>query len=75
MNAYFNGLTQLIGNFTQIGPDETRTDGKFYMRQPGKLRFDYNPPVPLEIVADGESVILRDRRLATQDLIPWARHP
>jgi outer membrane lipoprotein-sorting protein len=75
VNAYLNGLTQLIGNFTQIGPDGTRTDGKFYMRRPGKLRFDYNPPSPLEIVADGKSVILRDRRLATQDLYPLGQTP
>jgi len=75
VNAYLNALTQLTGNFTQIGPDGTRNDGKLYMRRPGKLRFDYNPPSPLEIVADGRSVILRDRRLATQDLYPLGQTP
>ncbi|MBV8764800.1 MAG: outer membrane lipoprotein carrier protein LolA [Hyphomicrobiales bacterium] len=75
VNAYLNGLTQLTGNFTQIGPDGARTEGKLYMRRPGKLRFDYNPPSPLEIVADGKSVILRDRRLATQDLYPLGQTP
>ena len=75
VNAYLNSLTQLTGSFTQIGPDGTRNDGKLYMRRPGKLRFDYNPPSPLEIVADGRSVILRDRRLATQDLYPLGQTP
>jgi outer membrane lipoprotein-sorting protein len=75
VNAYLNSLTQLTGNFTQIGPDGSRNDGKFSMRRPGKLRFDYDPPSPLQIVADGKSVILRDRRLATQDLYPLGQTP
>jgi outer membrane lipoprotein-sorting protein len=75
VNAFLNGLTQLTGNFTQIGPDGSRADGKLYMRRPGRLRFDYNPPSPLEIIADGKSVILRDRRLATQDLYPLNQTP
>jgi outer membrane lipoprotein-sorting protein len=74
-NAYLNSLTQLTGRFAQIGPDGTRTEGKLYMRRPGKLRFDYDPPSPLEIVADGKSVILRDKRLATQDLYPLGQTP
>jgi outer membrane lipoprotein-sorting protein len=75
VNAYLNSLTQLTGNFSQIGPDGKRNDGKLYVRRPGRLRFEYNPPSPLEIVADGKSVILRDRKLATQDLYSLSQTP
>jgi outer membrane lipoprotein-sorting protein len=75
VNAYLNRLTQLTGNFVQIGPDGKRSTGKLYMVRPGKLRFEYDPPSPLEIVADGTSVILRDRKLATQDLYSLSQTP
>jgi outer membrane lipoprotein-sorting protein len=74
-NAYLNSLTQLTGNFVQIGPDGKRNSGKLYVLRPGKLRFEYDPPSPLEIVADGKSVILRDRKLATQDLYSLGQTP
>ncbi|MFE1600020.1 outer-membrane lipoprotein carrier protein LolA [Methylobacterium sp. ID0610] len=67
-NAYFNGVSTLTGNFVQIGADGRKIGGKLYLAKPGRLRFDYDQPSPLEVVADGTSVAVRDRKLATQDL-------
>ena len=67
-NAYFNGITTLTGNFMQIGADGRRIGGKLTLAKPGRLRFDYDQPSPLEVVADGTSVAVRDRKLNTQDL-------
>jgi outer membrane lipoprotein-sorting protein len=67
-NAYFNGMTTLTGSFIQIGPDGRRIGGKLTLAKPGRLRFDYDQPSPLEIVADGTSVAVKDRKLGTQDL-------
>ncbi|MGU3362493.1 LolA family protein [Methylobacterium sp. M6A4_1b] len=67
-NAYFNGMTTLTGNFVQVGPDGRRIGGKLTLAKPGRLRFDYDQPSPLEIVADGTSVAVKDRKLGTQDL-------
>ncbi|KAB1071770.1 LolA family protein [Methylobacterium planeticum] len=67
-NAYFNGMTTLTGNFVQIGADGRRIGGKLTLAKPGRLRFDYDQPSPLEVVADGTSVAVRDRKLSTQDL-------
>ena len=67
-NAYFNGMTTLTGSFIQIGPDGRRIGGKLTLAKPGRLRFDYDQPSPLEIVADGTSVAVMDRKLGTQDL-------
>ena len=67
-NAYFNGITTLTGSFVQIGPDGRRIGGKITLAKPGRLRFDYDQPSPLEIVADGTSVAVKDRKLGTQDL-------
>ena len=35
----------------------------------------YNAPSPIDIVADGSSVVVRDRKLATQDLYPLSQTP
>ena len=67
-NAYFNSTTTMVADFVQIGPDGTRTEGKVYVQKPGRLRFQYAAPATLEIIADGKSVAVRDRKLATQDV-------
>ena len=75
VSAYLSSVQQLIGTFVQVGPDGTRTKGEFYIQKPGKVRFEYEPPTPIEIVADGQSVVVRDRKLATQDLYPLSQTP
>ncbi len=67
-NAYFNSVTTMTADFVQIGADGRQTGGKFYLQKPGRLRFVYNAPSPLEIIADGRSVAVRNRKLAKQDL-------
>jgi outer membrane lipoprotein-sorting protein len=67
-NGYFNGINTLTGSFMQIGADGRRIGGKLTLAKPGRLRFDYDQPSPLEVVADGTSVAVRDRKLNTQDL-------
>jgi len=75
INGYLSGVQTLVGDFVQVGPDGRRTDGQFYLQKPGRLRFEYNSPSPLELVADGKSVAIRDRRLATQDLLLLSQTP
>jgi len=75
VNTYFNSITTLVGNFIQVGPDRSRTEGDFYLQKPGKMRFDYDPPSPVELISDGSSVVVRDRKLATQDLYPLSQTP
>lgn len=74
-NAYFNGLTTLVGDFVQVGGDGRKLGGKLYLQRPGKLRFEYAAPATLEVIADGSSVAVRDRKLATQDLYSIAQTP
>ena len=73
VNKYLSATQTLDGNFVQVGPDGKRTQGEFYIQKPGRVRFDYDPPSPIDIVADGQSVVVRDRNLATQDSIRCRR--
>ena len=69
VSQYLSNVQQMSGKFVQVGPDGTRVKGDFFIQKPGKVRFEYDPPTPIEIVADGQSVVVRNSRLATQDLI------
>jgi outer membrane lipoprotein-sorting protein len=75
ISAYLSSLQSLTGDFVQIGPDGTRTVGKFYIQKPGRVRFDYEPPSPIDVIADGSSVAVRDRNLKTQDTYPLSQTP
>jgi outer membrane lipoprotein-sorting protein len=75
ISMYLSSVQTMVGNFVQIGPDGGRTEGTFYIQKPGRVRFEYNPPSPIDIIADGSSVVVRDRKLATQDLYPLSQTP
>ena len=75
VSAYLSSVQQLSGTFIQVGPDGSRLKGEFYIQKPGKVRFEYEAPSPIEIIADGSAVAVRDRKLATQDIYPLSQTP
>ena len=75
VSNYLCSLQTLVGNFVQVGPDGTKTKGDFYIQKPGKVRFEYDPPTPIDVIADGSSLAVRDRNLATQDIYPLSQTP
>jgi outer membrane lipoprotein-sorting protein len=75
VSLYLSTIQTLVGDFVQVGPDGARTEGQLSLQKPGKIRFEYKPPSVIEVVADGSSVVVRDRKLATQDLYPLSQTP
>jgi outer membrane lipoprotein-sorting protein len=75
VSAYLSNVRLMSGDFVQVGPDGRKTEGQFYIQKPGRVRFEYQPPSPIELIADGQSVVVRDRKLATQDLYPLSQTP
>jgi outer membrane lipoprotein-sorting protein len=67
-NAYFNSVATMTADFVQLGADGQRLQGRLYVQKPGHLRFEYDPPSPIEVVADGTSVAILDNKLHKQDL-------
>lgn len=65
-SAYLSALDSMQGDFLQVGPDGSVTEGKFYLRRPGRLRFEYNPPENLLVVADGTWVAVKDSAAPAQ---------
>jgi outer membrane lipoprotein-sorting protein len=75
INGYLTNMQTLVGDFVQVGPDGARTEGQFFIQKPGKVRFEYKPPSRVDVIADGQSVVVRDRKLSTQDLYPLSQTP
>ncbi len=67
ISAALNGITTLKGAFLQIEPSGAVDEGQFYISKPGRMRFEYKPPVPTLIVANGQTVAVANRRLNTVD--------
>jgi len=75
VDQYLNNIEHLEGNFLQINPDNTISDGKFYIRRPGKFRFDYKQPASLVVVSDGVWLGVIDNDLETLDRYPIRSTP
>jgi len=75
ISNYLNGLGSMRGHFVQIGPDGDLSEGDFYMRRPGRLRFEYMPPNNSLIVADGTWVGVCDRQISVFDRFPLSETP
>lgn len=75
ISNYLNGISTLTGRFVQIGPDGQLSEGRFYLRRPGRIRFEYRPPNPALVVADGTWVGVYDTRLNTLDRYPLGSTP
>ncbi|MBL4618643.1 MAG: outer membrane lipoprotein carrier protein LolA [Marinicaulis sp.] len=73
--GYIENLDTLSADFTQIAPSGAISTGKLSLRRPGFLRFEYDPPTPLLIVANGGLVYVRDEALETTDSYPVGKTP
>jgi len=73
--AYLEDLETLTGDFRQVAPSGAVSTGRFYLRRPGFLRFEYDEPAPLLIVANGGMVYVRDEALETTDSYPVGKTP
>ena len=75
ISNYLNGLGTLQGNFVQVGPDGDLSEGTFYLRRPGRMRFEYEPPNRALIIADGVWVGVCDPQVQTVDRFPLSETP
>jgi outer membrane lipoprotein-sorting protein len=75
VSLYFNQMSDLKGAFVQTSADNKRAHGKFYVKRPGRFRFDYGPPSRVVILSDGEYLAIQDHDLKTDDRIALAQTP
>lgn len=72
---HFSSVKTMTGEFIQFGPNGEQTGGKFFIDRPGKLRFNYEAPSAIRVIADGKAVVIGNRKLRTWDLYPLDKTP
>ena len=63
IEAYLNGIDTLQARFLQVSSQGGTAEGDVYLARPGRMRIEYDPPVPVLIVADGSWLIYYDSEL------------
>lgn len=72
---HFSSVKTMQGEFVQFGPRGEQTGGKFFLERPGKIRFNYEAPSPMRVIADGKSVVIGNSKLKTWDIYPLSKTP
>ncbi len=76
LSRYLNALQTAEGEFTQINSDGTISTGTLYIKRPGRIRFEYNPPEQALVMASGGQVAIFDPRSNTgPDRYPLSETP
>ena len=60
ISAYLNSLQTGESTFTQVNDDGTLSTGTLYIKRPGRMRFEYNPPEDLLVMAGGGQIGIFD---------------
>ena len=69
VERYVNSIRTLQARFVQSNPNGSVVQGTLYIRRPGRMRFEYDAPSKLKIVADGTQVTMWDP--TTKDFGQW----
>lgn len=75
IEAYLNGLRTLRARFLQVAPDGGITEGNAWIERPGRMRFEYDPPSPLLLVAGNGGGMFYDRSLKQVTHFPLSSTP
>jgi outer membrane lipoprotein-sorting protein len=62
--AYLGGITTMYARFYQYSANRGTASGQVWMERPGRMRFEYNPPSPILLIADRFYVYYVDKQLA-----------
>src|SRR3546814_16315683 len=63
VEAYLNGITSMKSSFLQSSSTGHVARGTVWLRRPGRMRFEYDPPSPILITAAGVLVPSQDPEL------------
>jgi len=75
IETYLDGIKTMHALFEQTNPDGSTAEGELFMSRPGKMRFEYQPPVQMFIVSDGNYVAIDDLQLKNVQFYPVESTP
>ena len=75
IEAYLDSLRTLKAHFLQVAPNGAISQGTAWLDRPGRMRFQYDPPSPLLLVAGHGLVVFHDKALNQTSNIPVGQTP
>lgn len=75
IERYLNDIKTMQGRFVQVSSNGAYAQGAGYLDRPGHLRFDYDPPTPVLIIANGLSLLYYDKELKEATFLPLWETP
>ncbi len=75
IETYLDSLRALKAHFIQVAPNGSISQGTAWLERPGRMRFEYDPPSPLLLVAGHGLVVFHDKQLNQTSNIPIGRTP
>ncbi|HLJ06476.1 MAG TPA: outer membrane lipoprotein carrier protein LolA [Acetobacteraceae bacterium] len=75
IEAYLDSLRALKARFLQVAPNGGISQGTVWLERPGRMRFQYDPPSPLLLVAGHGLVVFNDKSLNQTSNIPISKTP
>lgn len=76
VERYLNAIDTLEATFSQIAPNGELATGTVYIQRPGRLRFDYDPPSRIRLVAPGDwRLVFYDASIQQVNVIPISQTP
>jgi len=61
--AYLNNIRTMTARFQQTANNGGVSAGHLWVARPGRMRFEYDPPTPITLLADSASVYYWDKQL------------
>jgi len=62
ISSYLNSITTLKTDFRQYNADGSVSTGTLYIRRPGRMRFEYDPPEQALVIAAASAVVIIDKK-------------
>lgn len=75
IEGYLNSLSTVKASFQQFTNSEGLAFGRIYLRRPGRLRVEYDPPSEILLVADGTLLSYYDSELNHIEQVPLRLSP
>lgn len=75
VEGYLNQLTSLRSRFIQVNSYGAFAEGDIFLARPGQLRFEYDAPHPILMIADGSQLLFYDKKLKQASFVPLSKTP
>jgi len=75
IETYLNDFTTVRARFVQLSSEGGFAEGTVWLQRPGKMRFEYDPPTPVLLIADGHNLLYYDKELKSATFVPLDETP